>query len=90
MTPKGTVYKQQINIENENGFCKFCGFDFDGEDMVETFKREHKLTQEKAEVAASFHGYGPKRTKWSKQIGITGEKLPQVQCPNCKDIKVGY
>jgi len=76
-------------MSNENGFCKHCGADFDGGNILDVFIKRGKTVSELEEIA-EMYGYGPGRTQWGRQIGIycmERDRTVNTQCPDCKEIQ---
>ncbi len=73
------------NPKNEHGYCKHCGLDFDGGDIVQEFIKLGQ-TPEQARETASHYGYGPGRTQWDRRIGVEeyGDRINYRICPECK------
>lgn len=74
---------------NENGYCKYCGADFDGGDIREYFLTQGKTPNEADDIAAQY-GYGPGRTQFGRQIGIYDLSLDRnvnVKCPDCGELQ---
>ena len=84
------VYVLSSSMANEHGFCKHCGADFDGGDIIEEFVRQDNTLEEATKIATECYGYGPGHTKWGRQIGIYNiylDRTVDTQCPDCKGMQ---
>ena len=71
---------------NENGYCKNCNLDFDGEDILLVLLRQNKSPKEALDIAEKFYGYKDGKTKFSKVIAVYSVELDRTVlyiCPDC-------
>lgn len=77
-------------MSNINGYCPKCGFDFDGDLVVETFLNQGKSQEEAEETASHCAGFSKHGllNRWSRKIGIYDlhkDRTTNYQCPERKE-----
>lgn len=68
--------------------CPECNYDFNGEDIYETFLKQGKSEQEAFEIASMYYGYSFENKKcFRKEIAVETSQYDGAtfyHCPECK------